>query len=93
MYAYLSNNYRYLLLVALHLQSIAHLNETNSAFSITETNNLVKRPKEFECASDHLTLCGASTHVGDDTGEKMQRVDILENVGGLIGDEKNIEVL
>lgn len=65
----MSNNYRDLLLVTLHLQRVAYLDETNSAFTVAKANNFVKRAKQLECASDDLALGGASTHVGDDAGE------------------------
>ena len=87
-----SNNLLDLLLVTLHLEHIAHLHEID-LLPVSHADNLVKRAQQLERILQNLPLLCAPAKVRDDAREKMEGLDVLEDVGCLVGDEQDVEVL
>lgn len=87
---YPSNNLLNPLLVAFHLQERLDLTD-GQVLPIAECHQLVEGADELVCIPKDLPFVEAFACAGNHLGEQMQRVDVLENVGLLIGDEHHVQ--
>lgn len=77
--------------MTLHLQHVAHLHEVD-LFPVSHAHDLVERAQQIECVLDNLALLRTPAHIRDHAREQMESLDVLEDVGRLVGDEENVEV-
>jgi hypothetical protein len=80
-----------LLLVTFHFENTPHLYKIH-LFPITHAYDLIKCAKELKALLLDFALISGAAHIRHNTREQMEGVNILENVGSLVGDEKDIEV-
>jgi len=77
--------------VRFHLENAANLHKRD-LFAISKTDDLIKGAQKLKCDAMNLALIGGTTQVSDDAREKMECFDVLKDIRGFIGDEKDIEV-
>ena len=76
----------------LHLENAANLGDVD-VLAIPEADDLIKGTEELKAVAEHGGLIERSAEVGDGAGEEVEGVNVLENVGVLVGDEDHVEVL
>jgi len=77
--------------MTLHLQNTPHLHEID-LFPIPHTDDLIKRSKQLKTLFLNFTLISCTTHIRNDACEEVEGIDILEDVGGFVSDEEDVEV-
>lgn len=80
------------LLVALHLQERLDLAD-GEVLPITKRHHLVKGAEDVKGMSEDLALVQRLAYAADDLGEEVQRVNVLEDVGLLVGDEHHVQLV
>jgi hypothetical protein len=80
------------LLVTLHLEERLDL-ANRQVLPVPKGNELVEGAKDIEGMLENLALIQALTYAADDLGEEVERVDVLEDVGLLVGDEHHVELV
>lgn len=80
------------LLVTFHFQKGLYL-AYGEVFPVPKRNQLIKGTEKFVGISDNLSLIKSSACAGNDLSEQVQGVDVLENVGLLVGDEHHVELV
>lgn len=78
--------------MTLHLQKgldLAH----GKVLSVSKCDKFIKCTEKFVGISDNLSLIESSACAGDNLGEQVEGVDILEDVGLLVGDEDHVELI
>lgn len=88
---YPSDDLLYFFFVALHLQNAFHLNEAD-LFPVAQANNLVKRTQQLERVLEYFPLVGGPADIGDNAGKEVKGIDILEDIGGFICDQYDIQI-
>ena len=78
--------------MTLHLQECLDLAD-GQILPVTQSDQLVEGAEEFVGISEDLALVQALASASNDLGEKVKRVDILENVGLLVGDEHHVKLI
>jgi hypothetical protein len=78
--------------VALHLQERLDLAD-GQILPVSERHQLIEGADEFKGIPEDLPLVEALAGAGDDLGEEVQRVDVLEDVGLLVGDEHHVQLV
>ena len=76
--------------MTLHFQDAFNLHEVD-LLPPTQTYNLVERAEQLECMLRDFALLGGPAQIGHNAGKEVQGLDILENVGCLVGDEQDVE--
>lgn len=74
----------------LHLQEGLDLAD-GQVLSVAEGDQFVKGAKQFVCISENFSLVEALAGTGDDLSEQVQGVNVLQDVGLLVGDEDHVE--
>src|SRR5436190_120832 len=78
--------------MALHLEK--RLDLTNGqVLAVPEGDELVEGAEDVEGMLENLALVQAFAYAADDLGEEVERIDVLENVGLLVGDENHVELV
>ena len=85
------NDFLDFLLMRLHLQHAPDLHQID-VFPITQADDLVKSTQQLKRLSLDLALLHALTQIRHDTCKEMERIDILEDIRRLVGDEKDVEL-
>lgn len=80
------------LLVALHLQERLDLAD-GEVLPITKRHHLVKGAEDVKGMSEDLALVQRLAYAADHLGEEVQRVNVLEDVGLLVGDEHHVQLV
>ena len=75
--------------MTLHLQERLDLTD-GQVLPVAEGNNLVKGAEDIKGMSEDLALVQGLAYAADYLGEEVQRVNVLENVGLLVGDEHHV---
>lgn len=78
--------------MTLHLQERPDL-AYGEVFPIPERNQLIESADELIRISKNLPLVEASAGAGHDLGEQVQRIDVLQNVGLLVGDKHHVQLI
>src|SRR5262245_19703131 len=86
-----SNDFLDFLFVTLHLQHTPDLHQIN-LFLVTHTHDLIERSQELERIPQNLSLFCALAHVSDDASKEVESFDVLEDVGGFVGNEDDVEI-
>lgn len=73
----------------LHFQHILDLHQVD-LFPIAQAYDFIKRPEQLERILQNFPLFGCAAHIRHDASEQMECVNVLEDVGGFIGDEEDI---
>ncbi len=76
--------------MALHLQERLDL-ANRQILPIPQCNQLVKGAEKVECMFEDLALVQTLADAADYLGEEVEGVDVLEDVGLLVGDEHHVE--
>ena len=92
-YSYPGNDLLNLLLMTLHLEDILDLRQ-RQILLVPKTDNFIKRTQQFKRIPQNLPFIQRSpTNAADDLREEMQRINVLEDVGALGGDEDHVHFL
>lgn len=78
--------------MTLHIQErldLAH----REVLAVTQCNQLIKGAEQLVGILDDFPLVQSLACAGDDLGEQVQRVDVLEDVGLAVGDEYHVELV
>jgi hypothetical protein len=78
--------------VTLHLQKSLDLAD-GEVLPVSERHQLVKGADQLEGIAEDFSFVEALAGAGDDLGEQVQRVDVLEDVGLLVGDEHHVQLI
>ena len=78
--------------MALHLQKGLNLAD-GQVLPVPERHQLIEGADELKGVPQNLALVKALAGAGDDLGEQVQRVDVLEDVGLLVGDEHHVQLV
>ena len=78
--------------MTLHLQEGLDLAD-GEVLPVSERHELVKGADKLKGISEDLAFVEALAGAGDDLGEQVQRVDVLEDVGLLVGDEHHVQLV
>lgn len=65
----------------------------SEVLAVTEGHQLVEGAKQFVGISEDFALVEAPAGAGDNLGEKVEGVDVLKNVGLLVGDEDHVQLI
>ena len=77
--------------MTLHLEHIAHLHVID-LLPIAQAHDLVECAQQLKRVFQNLALLRGPANVGDDAGEEVEGLDVLEDVRRLVGDEEDVEV-
>lgn len=89
---YPRNNLLNPLLVTLHLQEGLNLAD-GQVLPVPERHQLIKGADQLKGIPKNFPLVEALACAGHDLGEEVQRVDVLEDVGLLVGDEHHVQLV
>jgi len=90
MYApYPGDNLLDTLFVALHLEECLDLAD-GQVLAISESYQLIEGTQKVVGMSKNFSFIQALACAGDDLGEEVERIYVLENVGLLVGDEDHV---
>lgn len=78
--------------MTLHLEESLDLAD-GEVLPVSERHQLVKGTDQFEGIAEDLPFVEALAGAGDDLGEQVQRVNVLEDVGLLVGDEHHVQLV
>lgn len=78
------------LLMRLHFCNGTDLSQRD-VFSVSQGDDLVKHGDELECPVENFLFVDRAAIFGEGTGKEMERVNVLQDVGGLVGDEDHVE--
>lgn len=78
--------------MTLHLEEGPDLAD-GQVLAVAEGDNLVKGAEELVCISDNLSLIEGSAGAGNDLGEEVERINVLEDVGLAVGDKHHVELV
>lgn len=76
----------------LHFQECPNLADSQ-VLTVTQGDDLVEGTDKFEGISEDFSLVEALASAGNDLGEEVEGVDVLEDVGLLVGDEHHVELI
>jgi len=88
---YSGDNFLNLLLVTLHLQDTPHLHQVD-LLPISHAHNLIECTQKLERVLQDLALVRTAAEVRHDTGEEMERVDVLQDIRCFVGYQQNIKI-
>lgn len=60
---------------------------------VTQSDQLVERAKQLVGIAEDLALVQALACAGDDLGEEVEGVDVLQDVGLAVGNEHHVELI
>ena len=89
---YPRNDFLDALLMTLHFKKRLDLTD-RQVLPIPKGDELVEGAEDVEGMLKDLALVQALAYAADDLGEQVKRVDVLENVGLLVGDEHHVELV
>ena len=78
--------------MTLHIQECADLAESE-VLSISQGDQLIEGAKQVVGISHNLPLVQALAGAGDNLGEQVEGVNVLEDVGLAVGDEHHVELV
>lgn len=78
--------------MTLHVQECLDL-ANGQVLPVAKGDELVEGAEEFVGILEDLALVEALACAGDDLGEQVQRIDVLQNVGLAVGDENHVELV
>jgi hypothetical protein len=78
--------------VTLHLEEGLDLADSQ-VFPVTEGDQLVEGAKQLVGILEDLPLVQALARASDHLGEEVKGIDVLQNVGLLVGDEDHVELI
>lgn len=58
---------------------------------VTHSDQLVECAEQLKGIAQYLPLVQTLANAGDDLGEKMKRINVLEDVGLAVGDEDHVQ--
>lgn len=90
--AYPGNDFLDALLVAFHVKEGLDLADSQ-IFPISQSNQFIECAEQFVCIADNLPLIQALAGAGDNLGEQMQRINVLENIGLTVGNEHHVKLV
>lgn len=73
----------------LHVEEGLDLTQ-GEVLAVTESDQLIKGTQKLKSIAQNLALVQASADAGDNLGEEVQRVNVLEDVGLAVGDEDHV---
>ena len=79
-------------LVTLHLQEGLDLAD-GEVLPVSERHELVKGADKLKGISEDLAFVEALAGAGDDLGKQVQRVDVLKDVGLLVGNKHHVQLV
>jgi hypothetical protein len=80
------------LLVTLHLEESLDLVDSQ-VLPVTKSNQLIEGAKQLVGILEDLPLVQALARASDHLGEEVKGINVLENVGLLVGDEDHVELV
>jgi hypothetical protein len=80
------------LLVTLHFQEGPDL-ANSQILAVPEGDDLIKGADELEGIAEDLALVERLAAAGNDLGEEVEGVDVLEDVGLLVGDKHHVQLV
>lgn len=78
--------------MAFHLEEGLDLAD-GEVLPVTERHQLIEGAEQFVGISEDFALVEALAGAGDNLGKKVERVDVLEDVGLLVGDEDHVQLV
>lgn len=78
--------------MALHLQEGLDLAD-GQVLPVSQGDQLVESAEQLIGILDDLPFVQALARAGDNLGEEMERIDVLEDVGLAVGDEDHVELV
>ena len=79
-------------LVAFHLQERLDLAD-GQVLPIAEGDQFIERAEQLESILEDFPLVQTLAGARDNLGEEMERIDVLEDVGLLVGDQDHVELV
>lgn len=76
----------------LHLEEGLDLAD-RQVFPVTQSNQLIEGAEQLVCVLQNLPLVETSACAGDDLGEEVEGIDVLQDVGLLVRDEDHVELV
>lgn len=89
---YASNDLLNALFVALHLQEGLDLAD-GQVLPVAESDQLIEGAEQLVGISEDLTLVQAPASAGNHLGEEVERIDVLKDVGLLVGNENHVQLI
>ena len=78
--------------MTLHLQHAPHLRQRH-LLSVAQAYDLVECAKQIESVFNNFPFFCVSAHVRHDAGNQVQRLNVLEDIGGLVRDQEDVKFL
>lgn len=60
---------------------------------VAHGDEFIKGAKQLECIAQNLPLVQALADAGNNLGEKVERINVLQNVGLAVGDEDHVQLV
>ena len=89
---YPRNDLLYSLFMTFHLQKCLDLTD-RQVLSVTQCDKLVEGRKKLVCILQDFPLIQGLAGAGNDLGEEVQRVDVLEDIRLAVGDEDHVKLI
>lgn len=86
------NNLLNSLFVTLHLKECLYLCQ-REVFSVSQGDDLVESAEQLEGIAQDFPFVQTPANAGDDLGKEVQAIDVLKNVGLLVCDQDNVELV
>ena len=78
--------------MTLHLQYVPHLDQRH-LFSVAHTDDLIKCTEQIKSILEDFAFFCISAHIRHDAGDQMQRLNVLEDIRGLVRNQEDVQFL
>lgn len=86
------NNFLHSLLVTFHFEECLYLRQ-REVLPVSQCDHFIESAEQLEGIAQDLPFVQTPANAGNDLGKKVQTVDVLENVGLLVCNQDDVELI